>query len=135
MFYYRTCALFSILNFQRKTKKTRKISVKETWNSKTLVNGNLLIKLNFLLNICCVNSRLAHPKIVRACGLALRDFQTNSINTNNCIIKLLHRIAFDCKNYVMVFQVSIFRTFQKIYANKDFPQYRVGIEIRILNAY
>ncbi|KAJ3665891.1 hypothetical protein Zmor_001356 [Zophobas morio] len=68
--------------------------------------------------------RLTHPKIVRACGLALRDFQSNSINTNNCIIKLLHRIAFDCKMYVMVFQVSIFRTFQKIYANKDFPEYR-----------
>ncbi|EEZ99220.1 protein timeless homolog isoform X1 [Tribolium castaneum] len=70
------------------------------------------------------SKRLAHPRIVRACGLALRDFESNSVNTNHCIIKLLHRIAFDCKLYVMIFQVSIFRTFQKIYANKDFPQYR-----------
>ncbi|KAJ8921930.1 hypothetical protein NQ315_008564, partial [Exocentrus adspersus] len=68
--------------------------------------------------------RLPHPKIVRACGLALRSFETNPVNTNHCIVKLLHRIAFDCKMYVMVFQVSIFRTFQRIYQKKELPQHK-----------
>lgn len=71
--------------------------------------------------------RLPHPKIVRACGLALARFETNSVNTNNCIVKLLHRIAFDCKMYVMVFQVSIFRSFQKIFAMKELPQNKVNL--------
>ncbi|KAG5899963.1 hypothetical protein JTB14_034534 [Gonioctena quinquepunctata] len=68
--------------------------------------------------------RLPHPKIVKACALALRSFETNSISTNHCILKLLHRIAFDCKMYIMVFQLSIFRTFQKIFAAKELPQYK-----------
>ncbi|VEN61781.1 unnamed protein product [Callosobruchus maculatus] len=67
--------------------------------------------------------RLPHPKIVRACGLALKKFDTNSVYTNQCIVKLLHRISFDCKMYAMVFQLSIFRTFQRIFAMKDLPQY------------
>lgn len=68
---------------------------------------------------------LANHKIVRACGLALRNYETNSTQTNHCIVKLLHRIAFDCKMYAMVFQASIFRSFQRIYAAKDMPQFKV----------
>lgn len=68
--------------------------------------------------------RLAHPKIVRGCSLCLRNFNRNSIFTNNCVVKLLHRIAFDCKMYVMLFQASIFRTFQSIFALKAVPQHK-----------
>ncbi|GJQ77730.1 putative tmeless protein [Trypoxylus dichotomus] len=70
------------------------------------------------------SKRLAHPKIVRACGLALRNFEKNSVTTNHCIIKLLHRIAWDCKMAAMIFQVSIFRSFQKIFEMKDLPQFK-----------
>ncbi|XP_060524214.1 protein timeless homolog isoform X2 [Cylas formicarius] len=66
--------------------------------------------------------RLPNPKIVRACGIALRQFDNNTVHTNMCIVKLLHRIAFDCKMYVMIFQLSIFRTFQRIFSMKDAPQ-------------
>ncbi|CAG9855567.1 unnamed protein product [Phyllotreta striolata] len=68
--------------------------------------------------------RLAHPKIVRTCGIALRTFETNPIGTNHSVVKLLHRIAFDCKMYVMLFQLSLFRTFQRIFELKDAPQYK-----------
>ncbi|XP_066149968.1 protein timeless homolog isoform X2 [Euwallacea fornicatus] len=68
--------------------------------------------------------RLPNPKIVKACSLALRNFESNSTHSNHCIVKLLHRIAFDCKMYVMLFQLSIFRSFQKIFQQKDFPQYK-----------
>lgn len=68
--------------------------------------------------------RLTHPKIVRACALCLKNFATNSTLTNHCVVKLLHRIAFDCKMYVMVFQASIFRIFQKIFSMKEIPHYK-----------
>nr|XP_022919507.1 protein timeless homolog [Onthophagus taurus] len=68
--------------------------------------------------------RLAHPKILRACGLALKKFEKNSTLTNHCVIKLMHRIAWDCKMPGMVFQASIFRTFQKIYNLKDVKAYK-----------
>lgn len=68
--------------------------------------------------------RLSHPKIVRACGLCLKNFAANSTFTNHCTVKLLHRIAFDCKMYVMMFQASIFRTFQGIFSIKEVPQYK-----------
>lgn len=68
--------------------------------------------------------RLPHPKIVRACGLALRQFDRNTVNANHCIVKLLHRIAFDCKMPIMVFQLSIFRTFQRIFQLKDLPEHK-----------
>lgn len=71
--------------------------------------------------------RLAHPKIVRACALALRRFEANSLLTNHCIVKLLHRIAFDSKMPTMLFQVSIFRVFQRIYEAKTLPQNKVLI--------
>ncbi|XP_056642812.1 protein timeless homolog [Diorhabda sublineata] len=67
--------------------------------------------------------RLVHPKIVRVCALALKNFDTNSINTNHSVLKLMHRIAFDCKYYVMMFQLSLFRTFQRMFTVKDLPQY------------
>ncbi|CAH1127073.1 unnamed protein product [Ceutorhynchus assimilis] len=68
--------------------------------------------------------RLSHPKVVRACALALKNFESNSPHTNHCIVKLLHRVAFDCKMYVMVFQLTIFRSFQKVFELADLPQYK-----------
>lgn len=73
--------------------------------------------------------RLSHPKIVRAAGLCLQNFMNNSVFTNHCTIKLIYRIAFGCKMYCMFFQVSIFRTFQSIFAMKDVPQYKEMVKI------
>ncbi|KAJ8961898.1 hypothetical protein NQ318_021516, partial [Aromia moschata] len=67
--------------------------------------------------------RLPNPRIVRTCGMALRRYDRNSVYTNHCIVKLLHRIAFDCKMYVVLFQVSIFKTFDRIFASQELPQY------------
>nr|WAM46971.1 protein timeless 2 [Chrysoperla nipponensis] len=62
-------------------------------------------------------NRFARPKVIEACGLALKQFDTNTEYTNHCIVKLLHRIAFDCKMPTMLFQATIFRTFQRILDN------------------
>jgi timeless len=58
--------------------------------------------------------KYSHPNVVKNYALLLKTYDTNSSQTNHCIAKMLHRIAFDCKMHVMLFQVSIFRTFQRI---------------------
>ncbi|KAK4881785.1 hypothetical protein RN001_005104, partial [Aquatica leii] len=68
--------------------------------------------------------RFANQKILRACGIALKSFERNSVHTNYCILKLLHRIVWDLKMSSMAFQVSIFMTFQRIFSLKDLPQYK-----------
>ncbi|XP_071101341.1 protein timeless homolog [Haliotis cracherodii] len=54
------------------------------------------------------------PEILKAYGILLSDFEKNSDHTNHCIVKMLHRVAFDLGYTAMVFQASIFRVFQKV---------------------
>ncbi|XP_067687307.1 protein timeless homolog [Haliotis asinina] len=54
------------------------------------------------------------PDILKAYGILLADFEKNSDHTNHCIIKMLHRVAFDLGYTAMVFQASMFRVFQKV---------------------
>ena len=58
--------------------------------------------------------RFAHCKIVSAYCSLLRRYATNSTLTNHCVIKMLHRVAWDCKMPAMLFQLSLFKTFQMI---------------------
>ncbi|EFX80319.1 putative TIMEOUT/TIM-2 protein, partial [Daphnia pulex] len=58
--------------------------------------------------------RFAHKNVVKSYCHLLRSYSTNTTLTNHCVIKILHRIAFDCKMPAMIFQLSIFKTFQKI---------------------
>ncbi|XP_045534789.1 protein timeless homolog isoform X2 [Papilio machaon] len=61
--------------------------------------------------------RFCHPRVVSACAYLLERYEKNSAYTNHCIIKMLHRIAWDCKRPSMMFQASMFLTFQKIFHN------------------
>ncbi|KPJ08860.1 Protein timeless-like [Papilio machaon] len=61
--------------------------------------------------------RFCHPRVVSACAYLLERYEKNSSYTNHCIIKMLHRIAWDCKRPSMMFQASMFLTFQKIFHN------------------
>ncbi|XP_072751003.1 protein timeless homolog [Anoplolepis gracilipes] len=67
--------------------------------------------------------RFANVKVVKALALLLRQFENNTIEVNHYVIKMLHRIAWDCKMPAMVFQASIFRSFQRIFESKD-PGYK-----------
>ncbi|XP_014246467.1 protein timeless homolog [Cimex lectularius] len=58
--------------------------------------------------------RFASPKIIHICCQLLSDFETNTNFTNWCIVRMLHRIAWDCKMHVLLFQASLFIKFQKI---------------------
>lgn len=68
--------------------------------------------------------RFAKPKILQNCYLLLKEFDTNSAYTNHAVVKLLHRITYDCKYSALMFQVSVFRVFQKIFLSKH-PSHKV----------
>lgn len=59
--------------------------------------------------------RYAHPQTCTCYAQLFRDYRTNSDSTNHAIVKMFHRIAFDCELPALLFHVSIFRVFQKIH--------------------
>ncbi|XP_031767070.2 protein timeless homolog isoform X2 [Galleria mellonella] len=62
-------------------------------------------------------SRFCHPRIVSACVYLLEGYDKNLPHTNHCIVKMLHRIAWDCQRPSMMFQATLFLTFQRILEN------------------
>jgi hypothetical protein len=73
--------------------------------------------------------RFAHFRVVQACSLLLKQFEKNLPHTNHCIAKMLHRIAWDCKLPSMLFQASMFRTFQRILDSK-LEKDKVSVELQ-----
>ncbi|KAL0125370.1 hypothetical protein PUN28_004481 [Cardiocondyla obscurior] len=63
--------------------------------------------------------RFANVKVVKALALLLHQFESNTVEVNHYVIKMLHRIAWDCKMPAMIFQASVFRIFQRILESKD----------------
>ncbi|XP_017793791.1 PREDICTED: protein timeless homolog [Habropoda laboriosa] len=58
--------------------------------------------------------RFANVKIVKAMLLLLQQFDKNTDELNHYVNKMLHRVAWDCKQPGMMFQASMFRVFQRI---------------------
>ncbi|XP_022243538.1 protein timeless homolog [Limulus polyphemus] len=56
----------------------------------------------------------ATTKVVQSYVTLLSGYQKNTPHTNHCIVKMLHRIAWDCRMYGLLFQASAFRIFQNI---------------------
>ncbi|ESP02891.1 hypothetical protein LOTGIDRAFT_230389 [Lottia gigantea] len=54
----------------------------------------------------------AKGSIMKSYGLLLAEYQTNTTHTNHCIIKMFYRVAIELGYIGMLFQASIFRTFQ-----------------------
>ena len=66
----------------------------------------------------------ATQRILQPYCLAFQHYETNSVHLNSCLIKMFHRLAFDCLMYCMFFQLSFFRTMQNIFTNHyDNPFY------------
>lgn len=58
--------------------------------------------------------RFGKPEILKAYVLLLADYEKNSVHTNHCVIKMLHRLSVELGFVGMMFQASLFRVFQKI---------------------
>ncbi|XP_063971887.1 protein timeless homolog [Diachasmimorpha longicaudata] len=62
--------------------------------------------------------RFANVRVVKALAILLSHFEENPADINHYVVKMLHRISWDSKMPAMIFQASIFRTFQKILDSK-----------------
>ena len=71
-------------------------------------------------------NRLATPVILRPYCWLLKHYRDNKETTNHAIIKMLHRVAVDLKTPAMLFQLSLFCTFQKILSDPAANQYKVS---------
>eukprot|EP00058_Branchiostoma_floridae_P012613 XP_002598101.1 hypothetical protein BRAFLDRAFT_124290 [Branchiostoma floridae] len=58
--------------------------------------------------------RFANPQMLKPYVRLLADYRTNSAHINHCIAKMLHRVAWDCKMEGLLFQISLFRIFQRL---------------------
>ncbi|CAG0919651.1 unnamed protein product [Notodromas monacha] len=58
--------------------------------------------------------RYANAKVVENYSFLLKSYEQNSAHTNHCIVKMFHRLAFDSGLAPVLFQASLFCTFQRI---------------------
>ncbi|XP_076012500.1 protein timeless homolog [Genypterus blacodes] len=58
--------------------------------------------------------RFANPAIVRPYILLLRSYSKNTLHSNHCVARMLHRLAVDLKMDALLFQLSVFNIFNKI---------------------
>lgn len=63
----------------------------------------------------------------------MQNFRVNSAHTNHCIVKMLHRIAWECGQPAMLFHVAVFRAFQDIH--KDYKLHPQDSSIKELNKF
>ncbi|XP_015190382.1 PREDICTED: protein timeless homolog isoform X2 [Polistes dominula] len=89
----------------------------ENYNYEDVMTEETDFKLNEFVQ------RFANVKIVKALNLLLQQFDKNTNEVNHYVTKMLHRIAYECKMPAMIFQASIFRTFQKVFESKN-PEHK-----------
>lgn len=70
--------------------------------------------------------RLATPALLQPYCWLLKYYKENKDTTNHAIIKMLHRVVVDLKTPAMLFQLSLFCTFQKILFDPAANQYKVS---------
>ncbi|XP_061471174.1 protein timeless homolog isoform X2 [Rhineura floridana] len=68
--------------------------------------------------------RFASANIVKAYVLLLKNYQQNSTHTNHCVVKMLHRVAHDLKMEALLFQLSIFCLFNRLFSDPAARAYK-----------
>ena len=95
---------------EEEEEETKTVSVEQELDFKAFVN------------------RFAIQRVVMPYGTLFSNYAKNSKETNYQIIKMFHRIAFDCSVPAILFQACIFRVFQQIWTdlktNKEDPSLR-----------
>lgn len=89
-------------------------------------SSDLIIKRTDFQTCILLLDRLVTPSILRPYCWLLKHFKENKETTNHAIIKMLHRVAVDLKTPAMLFQLSLFCTFQKILCDPAANQYKVS---------
>ncbi|KAK3512612.1 hypothetical protein QTP70_018623 [Hemibagrus guttatus] len=68
--------------------------------------------------------RFANPNIVQPYLVLLRSYSTNTPHTNHCIARMLYRVAVDLKMDALLFQLSVFHLFNKIFTDPAASAYK-----------
>ncbi len=58
--------------------------------------------------------KFAVRSVCSAYAHLFKDFRRNADFTNHCVVKMFHRIAYDCRAPALLFQTSVFRVFQQV---------------------
>ena len=72
-------------------------------------------------------SRLATPSVIQPYCWLLKFYKENKEVTNHAIVKMLHRVAVDLKTPSMLFQLSLFGSFQKILSDPAASHYKASL--------
>ncbi|XP_069509796.1 protein timeless homolog isoform X2 [Ambystoma mexicanum] len=68
--------------------------------------------------------RFATPNTIKTYVLLLKHYQENSTHTNHCVVKMLHRISYDIKMEGLLFQLSVFHLFNRIFSDPAASAYK-----------
>ncbi|XP_013916169.1 PREDICTED: protein timeless homolog [Thamnophis sirtalis] len=68
--------------------------------------------------------RFASANVVKAYVLLFRNYRQNSPHTNHCVVKMLHRIAYDLKMEALLFQLSAFCLFNRLLSDPAAGAYK-----------
>ncbi|XP_075708210.1 protein timeless homolog [Rhinoderma darwinii] len=81
--------------------------------------------------------RFANSSVVKTYVILLKNYPHNGIHTNHCVVKMLHRIAYDLKMEAFLFQLSIFCIFNRILSDPAGSAYKelVSFSKYILNKF
>ncbi|XP_066440903.1 protein timeless homolog [Eleutherodactylus coqui] len=58
--------------------------------------------------------RFANGNVVKTYVILLKHYRNNSAHTNHCVVKMLHRVAYDLKMEAFLFQLSVFCIFNHV---------------------
>uniref|UniRef100_A0A672QV05 Timeless C-terminal domain-containing protein n=1 Tax=Sinocyclocheilus grahami TaxID=75366 RepID=A0A672QV05_SINGR len=90
----------------------RSTPVNKAANSVCVFIKDLTHSLTKLL--CVENYFYLNPNVARPYIILLRSYSQNSVHTNHCITRMLHRLAVDLKMEALLYQLSIFSLFNNI---------------------
>ena len=68
--------------------------------------------------------KFCHQKIIAAFSFLLSQYSINTDFTNHALVKMLHRICYQCKKFPLLYQLSIFSVFQFILDESNASRYK-----------
>nr|XP_061814353.1 protein timeless homolog [Nerophis lumbriciformis] len=68
--------------------------------------------------------KFANPSILRPYLFLLKSYSKNTPHTNHCIVRMLHRVAFDLKMDALLYQLSVFHLFNKLLSDPAASAYK-----------
>ncbi|XP_044277891.1 protein timeless homolog isoform X2 [Varanus komodoensis] len=68
--------------------------------------------------------QFARANVVKAYLLLFKSYAQNSSHTNHCVVKMLHRIAYDLKMEALLFQLSAFCLFNRLLSDPAAGAYK-----------